>query len=113
MITINVVSTINSPFCVSTEDADIIYNMLKDNLQAHKACISFKDYKLLTPLFFNLAIGRLYGIFEYDYVDQQIEIVDLSGDDVRLVPILIRRAKRYFKDPEYYDRIIEKCMEEW
>ena len=75
--------------------------------------VSFAGAELMTPVFFNASIGRLYGTFEYDYVDARLSISDVSEEDKKLVPIMIKRAKRYYQNPEFYDKFWKQCIEEW
>ena len=113
MSIIKVTDLINSHFCVSAEDADKLYTILKEQLSEAHITVSFEGSELITPSFFNFSIGKLYGALDYDFVDSRLSITDITDDDKKLFHILVKRAKRYFKNPAYYDEIYQKCIEEW
>ncbi len=113
VITINVVDVINSSFCVATEDARKLYNNIYQNIiEKKKVVASFKNIKLLTPLFLNMSICQLYGQFDEDIINNYVDIVDIDEEDKKMLSIQVKKAKRYFKNPELFKKIINTSFGE-
>lgn len=110
---IKVSEFINSKFCVSTEAGELIYNTLERNIE-NKQCtiLSFSDIELITPVFFNMAIGRLYGKFTDEIIEEHLQINDLTEEGRRLLSYQIKKAKKFFSDPDSYKELIKRCYED-
>jgi STAS-like domain of unknown function (DUF4325) len=114
IININVFNLVESNFCVATENArklfDVIFQYMKED---KKTIVSFNGIKLITPLFFNMSICQLYnGQFKEDDINNYLEVVDLNERDERLLSYQIKKAKRYFKDPEKYNSVLSHILED-
>ena len=106
-VKLNVVDTIGSEFCVSTEDARKLYDDLSRNIREKKKVVtSFKNVRILTPLFLNMSICQLYGQFEEGIINDYMDIVDMDEKEKKLLSIQIKKAKRYFKNPGLFKEIV-------
>ncbi len=114
LVNINVVNMIGSEFCVATEDARKLYEDISHNInEKRKVVASFKNVKLLTPLFLNMSICQLYGQFEEDDINKYVDIVDIDENNKKMLSIQIKRAKHYFKNPESFNKIVNTSFGEY
>lgn len=112
---LSVKGIIDTEFAVSSEDGrklfDVISVFFNNNVKVE---LSFDGIQLITPSFFNFAVGWLYRDFEETFVESHLVYVNLpEHDDERYIRILCSHAIRYFKNYEYFTGLTEKplaCM---
>lgn len=104
-ITIKVADLIGSPLCISSDDGQKVYDKIEELLNQDKSVtISFDRVSTLISLFLNVAIGQLYGTFTEDKIRSLVEVEGLEGDDLEMLKRVVDNAKKYFADPEHYDK---------
>ena len=102
-IKIKVADLIGSPFCISADDGQKVYDNAKKILeQGKQVTISFENTTMLISLFLNVAIGQLYSPHTEDAI-RQLNIEGLSEDDQELLERVVDNAKKYYKNPKAYD----------
>ena len=65
-----------------------------------KVEISFKDILFCPSYFLDVAIGQLYGKFDWGFLSRNIVATDLDVDTRRSLVKVIANAKRYFSKLE-------------
>lgn len=99
---INVSEVINSNNASVRDNGLIVYEIAKKELKKDENVeISFEGITIVISSFLNAAIGKLYGDFSYEYVDQHITINGLADDDLELLyETVIPNAKEYYANKE-------------
>ncbi len=110
---ISIFEVVGSPLCVASGDGQKVYERLAPVIeQGRGAVLSFRNVALLTSAFLNTAIGQLYGKFDEDQIRSSLKIADMEPDDIALLKRVVETAKRYFKDPERFDRTVRDVLED-
>ena len=73
-----------------------------------KISISFHNVTALTAAFLNAAVGQLYGVFSEEKIRSLLKVENIKQDDLALLKRVVDNAKLYFKDPERYNRAVQK-----
>ena len=91
--------------CVSTVDAQNLYNEIKQIIESGKhVVVSFEDVELVLPSFLNVAIGQLYGSFSEDTIKAQLKVEKLSACDMEILDLTMNNAKKYHSNKKNYDK---------
>lgn len=78
----------------------------KELLNNKKVTISFVNIEMVISSFLNASIGKLYGDFDYELVDNLVSVVGLDEDDIELLyGTVIPNAKEYYQDKEKISKI--------
>lgn len=110
---VKVKDLIGTEWCVSVDDGEKLFTTIKSSLSLKQhVTVSFSDVSLITPCFMNMAIGRLYGEFHDELITRFLKISDLTDKDIKLLQIQIKRAKRFFSNPAYYNKLYQKMFDE-
>lgn len=112
-IKISIFEVVGSPLCVASGDGQKVYDRLKVALEADREIfLSFHNVTTLTSAFLNAAVGQLYGPFSEEKIRSSLKVVDAEQDDLRLLKRVVDNAKRYFKDPERFNKVFQEVMED-
>lgn len=86
---------------ISVNDGERVHTAIYDALQdpAKTATVDFSGVTIFTSVFFNVAIGRLYGQFSPEDLSARLTIVNLADSEQDLLQLVIRNAKEYFTNP--------------
>lgn len=107
-VTIRVADIIGSPLCISAEDGQKVYEKLVPLLkQDRKVTISFERVTTIISLFLNAAIGQLYGDFDEDRLNSLLSVTNMTDDDLEMLKRVVDNAKRYYANPQSFDRAWE------
>jgi len=105
-VIIRVIDTIGSNLCIASEDGQKVFDKTVPLLQTGKhVVISFDGVSMLISLFLNVAIGQLYGQFSEEEIRDQLEVTGLAGEDMEILQRVVENAKRYYTNPEKYDKV--------
>ena len=98
---------------VASEDGQKVYDKLVEALQAgYSVNLSFAERKALIMAFLNSAIGQLYnGQYTDVFLRERLTFSDISDNDRALLEGAIENAKRYFSNPQSYDRAWQEVEE--
>ncbi|MBI5416426.1 STAS-like domain-containing protein [Candidatus Poribacteria bacterium] len=100
-ITINIFEQIGSTAAVSSEDGEILFNrIVKAFENTANVIIDFNSIKLITPTFFNTAIGQLYSKYDSSFLKSHLKVNNMAIEDKELLIKVVERAKEYFKNKE-------------
>lgn len=112
-IEVNVYSIVGNSFCVDAEDGEKVFEVLKKILeQNNTAVISFLNVEMLTSAFLNTAVGRLYGVFDYEKLKAGLSVKDISNDDKLLLKKVTDTAKAYYKNKKKIEKIENEILGE-
>ena len=92
---------------ISSDEAEKIHKIIYVILEEEKEVVlDFEGISLLISSFLNSAIGKLYGEFKPDIVDNSITYENMDSRDQYILDKVIDRAKEYYKNKELIDGII-------
>jgi hypothetical protein len=112
-VEVNIYSIVGNSFCVDAEDGEKVFQALKKILeQNNKAVISFLNVEMLTSAFLNTAVGRLYGLFDYQKIKTSLNVKDISDDDKLLLKKVTDTAKAYYKDKKKIEEMENEILGE-
>lgn len=98
---------IKTNFAVTTEDGNSIFQLLNSNLNVGKKIVlDFDGINLMTTAFLNAVIGQLYSNNAYssDFLNENLELVNVQDSDKHLFPMVVKRAKEYFAHKEDFEK---------
>ena len=89
-IHISLFEVVGSPFCVSTDAGQKIYNLLDTALKADQdVSLSFDNVTALTAAFLSTAVGQLYGAFDEEKIQTLLKVEDAEPRDLALLDRVI------------------------
>lgn len=104
-IKIKVFEVVGDELCVASSDGEKLYRRIHPFLKrGKKIVLSFSNISTITSAFFNSSIAPLYGDFDAELIRDSIVLEDMTDDDKLLLKRVADNAKRYYKDPEAYER---------
>jgi hypothetical protein len=108
---ISIFELVGDTAAVSSEDGNIVFANI-DKLLAEKAkmFLDFVNIKTLTSSFLNAAIGQLYGKYTSSFLQNHLEVKNLSPEDTELLKRVVERAKEYFKDNKGIEKEIKETL---
>lgn len=96
-IDIKVVDTIGKVLCISEEDGQIIFEKISSILKNGDGVnINFDGACVISTLFMNTAIGKIYGSFDEDNIKTLVKIEGLSPENKEVLRFVVDNAKRYY-----------------
>lgn len=111
-IKISIYAITGDSFCVAAEDGEKVFEQIKKGfLEGKKIDISFLNIEMLTTAFLNTAIGKLYDEFDEKEIKNSLSISDISDEDKLRIKRVVDTAKAYYKDPDQFEKSINKIME--
>ncbi len=98
---------IQSPLAISSGDAEKLYTKLREELKCNNQIeLSFDGIDDFISSFLNASIGKLYNKeFDYNFLDQSIEVKGLDTSDMNIFSKVIERAKSYYTNPHHFDEV--------
>lgn len=111
-MTINVSEVIHSNSATIRDHGLAVYEIAKKALQdGEKVEISFENITIVISSFLNASVGKLYGDFPFDVVDEQVTVTGLDEDDMELLQVtVIPNAKEYYSDPAKVEKIEQSVI---
>ena len=112
-IRISMFEIVGGSLCVASSDGQKIYDRLAAALKADRhVIISFHKVTTLTAAFLNAAIGQLYGTFSEEKIRSLLKVGNVESDDLALLKRVVDNAKRYFKDPQKFDQVVQETLKD-
>lgn len=110
---IELVKTIQSPFCVSNADGVMIHSLIADSLaRGEEVELSFEGVTRLTTAFLNAAIGQLYDEYDEQRIQSAVRMVETSDSHKAKIKATIDNAKSFFLDPMRRRQITRDALRE-
>ena len=108
-ISVRVFDIVGGPLGVSVNDGQRLYDKIFPLLGVGTPVVlSFKDVDTIITAFLNAAVGQLYREFSEDRIRQLLTVADLDPDGAEMVNQVFENAKRYYSNPEDFDRAWEE-----
>ncbi|RUS99177.1 hypothetical protein DSM106972_078790 [Dulcicalothrix desertica PCC 7102] len=93
-------------YATTVSTAQKLYDIVYPELLAEKnISLDFTGVKIVTSLFFNLAITRILKDITRKKFDQLVEFTGLSERHQKLLTHLIKNAERYYYDEQYRNAV--------
>lgn len=106
---IKVFDLLNSHFAVSTEDGERLFELINERFnKGEEAVLDFNNIELIVSTFLNASIGQLYGVFATEFIQNNLSVVNITNEDLRILKKVTDRAKEYFKDKKGFDKVFKK-----
>jgi transcriptional regulator len=106
---IKLIKILDSPFAVSTEEGEKLFQVIDENFRLRKdVIIDFSEIYLIVSTFLNASIGQLYGLYTTEFIQQHLSVTNMSNDDLSILKLVTDRAKEYFKDKSGFERVFKK-----
>jgi hypothetical protein len=102
---------INNDIAVSTDDGNIVFEKLNAHLlNDEKVVLDFEGIIIMTTAFLNVAIGKLYSNadFNSEFLNKNIQFINVAKDDFILFKKVVERAKEYFGNKEGFENILNE-----
>jgi len=112
MSAISVKDIIGSSSTTIRDEGLAIYKIAKKELDnGGKVEISFDGITMVISSFLNASIGKLYGDFPFEAVDEKVTVTGLDEDDMELLnETVIPNAKEYYSNPEKIEQIEQSVI---
>lgn len=82
---------------ISVEDGSNIFHKIDSALSQNlSVTLDFQNIDLIITAFLNAAIGQLYSKYTSEKLNQNLELINIKPEDVRLFKKVIERAKEFF-----------------
>jgi len=109
---IDVSNIIDKELATFVDDGILLHKEIKKYLDKNeKVIVDFSNIKMVISSFLNAAIGKLYGDFQYNFIENNLEIIGLDEDDEELLnDIVIPNAKSFFEKKEKITNIENKII---
>ena len=95
------VGSICGKHCLSPDEGEALYNELYEALQkGEDILLDFSGVETLASSFLNTAVGRLFGKFDYGFINAKLHWLGLDQQDERVMRLVIENAKEHFRKTE-------------
>ena len=109
---IDVSNIIDKELATFVDDGILLHKEIKKYLDKNeKVIVDFSNIKMVISSFLNAAIGKLYGDFQYNFIENNLEIIGLDEDDEELLnDVVIPNAKSLFEKKDKIANIENKII---
>ena len=109
---IDVSNIIDKELATFVDDGILLHKEIKKYLDKNeKVIVDFSNIKMVISSFLNAAIGKLYGDFQYNFIENNLEIIGLDEDDEELLnDVVIKNAKSFFEKKDKIANIENKII---
>jgi hypothetical protein len=108
---INVKAWIASPYAVSSEDGEAIFDATKEFLeQGQSFTLDFSEITVLSTAFLNSSIGQLACRFTPDLLNEKLGLYGLDEHKLALIEEVKSKAKEYSIDPKNIDDLANDAI---
>ena len=105
MENIKINEVIDGNFAVTTDDGNLVFNLIDKNLSNHvKVKLDFSEIVVLTTAFLNAAIGQLYSKYKSEEISPYLKLINVADEDKILFKKVTERAKEYFADKKGFEK---------
>ena len=102
---------IGSPFAVSADDGQLVYDATLRELRAGRSvCLSFSGITSAIGAFLNAAVGQLVPEFTEADLDTMLTVSDMESDHETMFHAALRNARAYCTNPEAYQAAWAEVM---
>jgi hypothetical protein len=102
---------IDSPYAVSSEDGEAIFEVVKGFLEQNLSfTLDFSDISVLSTAFLTSSIGQLSVMFSTDLLNKKVVLIGLDETKLELIEEVKLRAKEYSLDPKSIDDLANDAI---
>ncbi|MDD3003535.1 STAS-like domain-containing protein [Flavobacterium sp.] len=102
---IKINEVIGGNFAVTTDDGNLVFNLLDKDLEQKKEIkLDFSEIIVLTTAFLNAAIGQLYSKYKSEDIAPFLKLTNVADEDKILFKKVTERAKEYFANKEDFEK---------
>jgi Icc-related predicted phosphoesterase len=107
--TISVYAIVHKEFCLSSDDGNEVFRRLSKVMgEGFVTILSFDKIKIMTSAFLNAAIGKLYGEFDEEKIQNHLRVEGADEGDMALIEHVKKFARLYYKDRESHQQLLDE-----
>ncbi len=113
-IKINIYNEVGGSAAVSDTDGQKVFEKINKALKAGNVVIlDFMNIEMVISAFLNTAVGQLYKEnYSVDFLRQNVKTLNMNKDDREILATVLKRAKEYYQNPEYREKLNEALKKE-
>lgn len=113
-IKINIYNEVGGSAAVSDTDGQKVFEKINKALKTGNSVIlDFVNIDMVISAFLNTAVGQLYKEnYSVEFLRNNVKTINMNKDDRKILATVLKRAKEYYQDPEYKEKLDEALKEE-
>ena len=113
-IKINIYNEVGGSAAVSDTDGQKVFEKINKALKAgNSILLDFVNIDMVIPAFLNTAVGQLYKEnYSVEFLRSNVKTTSMKKDDWDILATVLKRAKEYYQNPEYREKLDEALKEE-
>ena len=113
-IKINIYNEVGGSAAVSDTDGQKVFEKINKALKAgNSILLDFVNIDMVIPAFLNTAVGQLYKEnYSVEFLRSNVKTTNMKKDDWDILATVLKRAKEYYQNPEYREKLDEALKEE-
>ncbi len=113
-IKINIYNEVGGKAAVSDEDGQKLFDKINSALKSGNIVVlDFVNIEILISAFLHTAIGQLYKEdYDVEFLRSNLKTANMRAEDKEILKSVLVRAKEYYRNPEYKQRLQAVIEEE-
>ena len=113
-IKINIYNEVGGSAAVSDTDGQKVFEKINKALKAgNSVLLDFVNIDTVISAFLNTAVGELYKEnYRVEVLRSNVKTTNMKKDDWDILATVLKRAKEYYQNPEYREKLDEALKEE-
>ncbi|CCY62892.1 TPA: DUF4325 domain-containing protein [Candidatus Gastranaerophilales bacterium HUM_8] len=113
-IKINIYNEVGGSAAVSDTDGQKVFEKINKALKAgNSVLLDFVNIDMVISAFLNTAVGQLYKEnYSVEFLRSNVKTTNMKKDDWDILATVLKRAKEYYQNPEYREKLDEALKEE-
>lgn len=113
-IKINIYNEVGGSAAVSDTDGQKVFEKINKALKAgNSVLLDFVNIDIVISAFLNTAVGQLYKEnYSVEFLRSNVKTTNMKKDDWDILATVLKRAKEYYQNPEYREKLDEALKEE-
>lgn len=113
-IKINIYNEVGGSAAVSDADGQKVFEKINKALKAgNSVLLDFVNIDMVISAFLNTAVGQLYKEnYSVEFLRSNVKTTNMKKDDWDILATVLKRAKEYYQNPEYREKLDEALKEE-
>ena len=113
-IKINIYNEVGGSAAVSDTDGQKVFEKINKALKAgNSVLLDFVKIDMVISAFLNTAVGQLYKEnYSVEFLRSNVKTTNMKKDDWDILATVLKRAKEYYQNPEYREKLDEALKEE-
>jgi len=94
---IRIFDEVGGSSAISVDDGSNVFQKIDSAFsQGLPVTLDFQNIDLIITAFLNAAIGQLYSKYSSEELNENLELINIKSEDIRLFKKVIERAKEFF-----------------